>query len=319
MLNFCKVYFDYLKFEGSDRLDLMNRLSTNEVNSLEKYRLAKTILTSDKGRIIDVITIFNFGDFVFALCSGGNSDKVISHLDKYTIMDDFRAVNMAGSHDSLLFFGDDAESYCADVLGKSIPKPDHKTFSAMQEEGNDAIIAPNNDGFGGFYFIYANEGKDGWDKKLFSAGLTAKYRLNEISAGQFETLRIELGIPGFGKEMSERTNPLECGLWDYVSFTKGCYIGQEVIARLDTYDKISKHLIGVKLKEPISESNENDELNILLHGNRCGFVTSSAFSQKFGNIALGFVKTNMLDYKKEYKIASGKKEIDCSIVKLPFA
>ena len=46
--------------------------------------------------------------------------------------------------------------------------------------------------------------------------------------------------------MTDETNPLECGLKQYVSFTKGCYIGQEVIARLDTYDKISKHMVGFK-------------------------------------------------------------------------
>jgi len=318
MLNFCKVYFDYLKFEGSDRLDLINRLSTNEVNSLEKYKGTKTILTSDKGRIIDVITMFNFGDFVFASCSAGNSDKVLAHLEKYTIMDDFRATNMAGTHETLLFIGDETGAYSKELFGTDATSFTNNDFLVLSEENNDAIASHNDDALGGFYFIYANEEKQHWERKLFSPALAGKYDLKELTAGEQEVKRIELGIPGFGKELSELTNPLECGLWDYVSFTKGCYIGQEVIARLDTYDKISKHLVGIKADEAIPVSDTPGETKILLSDNQCGFVTSSAVSEKFGNIGLGFVKTILLDNEKDYKIRTADKLIYCRIVKLPF-
>src|SRR5438552_9623779 len=98
MLNFYRIKFDYLKFEGNERLDLINRLSTNEVNSPGKLKGVKTIFTTDKGRFVDLLTLYNFGDFVFSTCSFSNAQKVIAHLNKYTIMDDFRAINMAGTH-----------------------------------------------------------------------------------------------------------------------------------------------------------------------------------------------------------------------------
>ncbi len=153
MLNFCEVYFDYLKFEGSDRLDLINRLSRNEVNSLEKYKGTRTILTSDKGRIIDVITMFNFGDFIFALCSAGNSERVLAHLEKYTIMDDFRATNLADTHEALLFFGDEARAYQEELFGTDATRYANNDFLVLSEENNDAIAARNDDALGGFYFI----------------------------------------------------------------------------------------------------------------------------------------------------------------------
>ena len=116
MLNFYRIKFDYLKFEGKERLDLINRLSTNEVNSLSKLGGIKTILTTDKGRFVDLLTLYNFGDFVFASCSFNNAQHVIAHLDKYTIMDDFRVSNMAESHESILFFGENNEKFAKEVL-----------------------------------------------------------------------------------------------------------------------------------------------------------------------------------------------------------
>ncbi len=114
--------------------------------------------------------------------------------------------------------------------------------------------------------------------------------------------------------MTDETNPLECGLEKYVSFTKGCYIGQEVIARLDTYDKISKHMVGFKFDKMPEPA---DELKVSIDDKECGYITSTAHSEKFGNIGLGFIKTAFLDFDKEYLLKSGG-GIKCSITKLPF-
>ena len=111
MLYFFKINFDFLRFDGSDRLDLINRLSSNEVKSLDKFSGIRTILTSDKGRFVDLITMFNFGDFVFTLCSAGNAANVLNHLEKYTIMDDFKATDLTGTHEAVLFFGDDSDDF----------------------------------------------------------------------------------------------------------------------------------------------------------------------------------------------------------------
>ena len=63
----------------------------------------------------------------------------------------------------------------------------------------------------------------------------------------WEALRIKAGVPVYGREMGESYNPLEAGLIGAIDFEKGCYIGQEVIARLDTYDKVQKILVSLKV------------------------------------------------------------------------
>ena len=124
-------------------------------------------------------------------------------------------------------------------------------------------------------------------------------------------------VEGKDNEMNDSTNPLECALNKYVNFSKGCYIGQEVIARLDTYDKISKHLIGLKFEENVTKK-DNDDIKILTGENECGYVTSTANSERFGSIGLGFIKTPFLDHDKEYFVKFKEKLIKMTICKLQF-
>lgn len=316
MLNFYKLPKDYLKFEGADRLDLINRLSTDQVIPLETHKGVKTILTSDKGRFVDLLTLFNFGEFVFAECSFNNAVIVITHLDKYTIMDDFTVTNLSGTHETILFFGENAEQFISKLTGGDVSALEENGFLLTSE--HDAIAFRSDDLEGGIEFTYSIDDKDYWTNAFFSEENKSEFKLNEFTDEQFEILRIESGIPKYGAEMSDLTNPLECGLNKYVSFTKGCYIGQEVIARLDAYDKISKHMVGLKITGTPADLPANGD-KITLDGKECGFVTSAGISEKFGTIGLGFVKTIFLDHNKKYYIKHNDTSIDCSLVKLPFA
>lgn len=315
MLNFYRLSQDYLKFSGGERLDLINRLSTNQVNSLEKFHSIKTVLTSDKGRFVDLLMLYNFGEFVFAACSFNNALNVLSHLDKYTIMDDFTPVNLSGTHETIMFFGENINKFLNKISGLEISELESNNF--IVTANHDAIIANNDDAFGGIQFIYSVIDKEYWNNLIFTDDNKIEFGLDEISDAYYEVNRIELGIPKFSNEISELTNPLECGMNQYVSFTKGCYIGQEVIARLDAYDKISKHMVGFKLDNNQSKV-INGQYKITSNGKECGFVTSTALSEKFGSIGIGFVKTIFLDYDKKYKIKYKESELECSIVKLPF-
>lgn len=315
MLNFYRLSQDYLKFTGNERLDLINRLSTNLVKPAGKFQYVNTVLTSDKGRFIDLLGIFDLGDLVFAECSFRNSANVISHLEKYTIMDDFNAENLSGSHEAVLFIGNNAASFIEDITGIKVSEQGENVFSVTAS--HDAIIVKNNNAAGGFKFIYSLNDKSYWDSVLFTPENFSKYTLKELSDNEYETLRVELGIPAFGKEMSDLTNPLECGMERFVSFTKGCYIGQEVIARLDAYDKISKHLIGLRL-DSLDKALPEASGKIYIEGKECGFITSSAYSEKFGSIALGFIKTIFLNYDKTYLIKINESSIECKLTGLPF-
>jgi hypothetical protein len=99
----------------------------------------------------------------------------------------------------------------------------------------------------------------------------------------YELWRIENGIPAIKKELVQDYNPLELNLWDWISFTKGCYIGQEVIARLDTYNKIQRTLCKVHSEQPMNEG----DVCIDADGNEIGKITSVISSiQGFDGLAV---------------------------------
>ncbi|MFI5211755.1 MAG: glycine cleavage T C-terminal barrel domain-containing protein, partial [Ignavibacteria bacterium] len=243
---------------------------------------------------------------------------VIAYLDKYTIMDDFKTVDMQGTHETILFYGDDVSSFAAELFNIDTGYFENDDFSVYASDDKHSIIARNDDAFGGLNFIYASKDRSFWEGKILNKDLILKFGLTEITNEVYEIKRVEYGIPAFGKEMTELTNPLECGLNRYVSFTKGCYIGQEVIARLDAYDKISKHMVGIRSEIEIPIGGSKGDVKLLADNKECGFVTSSSISDKFGNIGLGFVKTIFLNYDKPYDIKINENLLKCRITKLPF-
>jgi folate-binding protein YgfZ len=224
---------------------------------------------------------------------------------------------MAGSHETLLFFGEGCAEFVKTVFGFSLSEHKQDNFRVVSAEGHDAIILLNDDSFGGVLFIYAAEDSVFWNGRIFTDNINTKFQPHELTEAEYEMKRIELGITAFGKEMTDLTNPLECGLNKYVNFTKGCYIGQEVIARLDAYDKISKHMVGIISDEAIPHGEKIGDVKLITDGKECGFVTSSiAANGKY--TGLGFVKTIFLDYNKEYGIKWNENIIRCKITHLPF-
>src|SRR5206468_2200860 len=125
--------------------------------------------------------------------------------------------------------------------------------------------------------------------KLIAAAKSARGRACGWTA--LEMARIEAGIPRFGADMDETNIPLECGIEDRaVSYTKGCYIGQEVINRIHTLGHVNKELRGLRLSDELkSPPAKGDKL---FHGGKeAGYVTSALASPALkANIALGYVR-----------------------------
>ena len=102
---------------------------------------------------------------------------------------------------------------------------------------------------------------------------------------QYDLLRIEAGLPASGRELSQEYTPLETGLAGGISESKGCYTGQEIIARQITYDKVTQRLCGVRLEQPAPTGQR-----LWVDGRPAGTLTSTAISPRFGAIALAVAK-----------------------------
>ena len=275
-------YVGRLKATGDDALDLLNRLSTNNVVDLGENQGAPTILTTDRGRILDLIYVANTGDYALIITSPGTQQTVIDWLDKYTIMEDLVVEDITGSTAMLALMGPNSPQT---LLSAGIDTGHLSPFQSMVVDVSGCAVRIINHPLGilaNYHFI-VEPGAAGtvWDHLAQSGatptGLTA-----------YEAVRVAYGIPAYGQELGESYNPLEAGLVGSVDFAKGCYIGQEVIARLDTYQKVQKNLVTLRFSP---DSSAMPSAKLLADGQPAGSVTSVSQSPDGETVlGLGFVR-----------------------------
>ena len=268
-----------LLLTGEDARDLLNRLSTNLIDpDAPAGEVAVTVLTSDRGRIVDLVCVIHRGDHQLLLTSPGQQRNVTDFLDKYTIMEDLEVEDVTEKTSLLRLTGPGA----ADILGRV--SDDGVLVVEPPADPDDPERAPTR-------YLLADDPEDA---TRISADLQAAGAAS-ISAQTAEALRIAQARPAHGSEMSDTYNPLEAGLIGAIDFHKGCYIGQEVIARLDTYHKVQKYLVSLSFDADPAQASTllgcrlvNDE------GAAMGLVTSATVVPA-GDVAsvvgLGYVRT----------------------------
>ena len=272
---------------GNDRLDLLHRLSTNATLQLQPLEETTTILTSDKGRIVEVVRVLALEDSILMILMGAEVGPTIAWLDRYTIMDDFTTADATPEYAVLGLHGEQARMIISGLLES--PTPDSGHFLRVEHRDGKVIALRDNriSGAGGFLLLVSRSILEEVIGRLEDSGA------RRIDNETFETLRIEAGQPAMGRELTEVYNPLEANLVQLISWTKGCYIGQEVIARLDTYDKVQRHLVGIVLEGRI-EAGGTDELGVIdpVEGKSIGKITSLAWSPSLdAEIALAYIRT----------------------------
>jgi tRNA-modifying protein YgfZ len=307
-----------LELRGNDVRDFLHRITTNSIKELPKERAVRTILTTEKGRIIDVITLLNFGEYKFVITNPANKLKVKSWIEKYVIMDDVKVSDINKKYVLLEILGPQAVSFATLFVGNIQNEIGFNQFKVIHSDGILFFILKLEDDKGNPKFWILAETQNGMKLVKSMKEYTGPFGFNFIGNEAYEIYRIEHGIPSAPNELNGSFNPYEVDLIKLVDFNKGCYIGQEVIARLDTYDKVQKNIKGIKF---LSEPNGNE--NLLLYDNEnkeAGQVTSFIFSKELNNwIGLGLVRKA---YLAEGTILSAKSEngkaVQIQVENLPF-
>lgn len=319
---FSRLSRGLIRGNGNDRLDLLHRLSTGPVGGLTEGQEGITILTSEKGRVIEVVRVLAFSDHVLMLLQGSDVEEVRAWLDKYTIMDDFETVDQTAEYEIVGVYGDRAKALLEDALDVSMP--DTGAFATADLSGNEVAVLRDVrlSGSGSFTLILPAGAAGELISRLTEAGAS------EIGDDTRNMFRIEVGQPEAGAELTGEYNPLEAGLVSYVAFDKGCYIGQEVIARLDTYDKVKRRLMGIVLEHGLEEklpaNGETLSIREPVEDVGIGTVTSAARSYRLGElIGLAYVRsayaTPGLPVEISVANEEGQKTIGSgTLAKLPF-
>jgi len=279
-----RSHLGLLVFTGATRLDLIDRMSTQKVKQLQPGEGAATILTTDIGRMIDRIILYVDSDKVYALTGEDNSDAVARYLMRFVFfLDDFHIEDISAATAVLGVYGPEARQKLAAAGFPEANLPLHH-WRPVEIDGVAASLHRTDPINGDSYFIICAAADKGtlW-QRLVASGLAV------AGAADFDFLRVEAGWPRFGREISGDYIPLEANLWDDVSFNKGCYTGQEIIARMESRGRIAKRLVRLRPAEPVTAGFE-----VTAAGKKAGTITSAAVGP-YGPVALAYVKSAVLD------------------------
>lgn len=280
-----------IQVTGADRLDLLHRISTNDVLRLEPYSSIGTTFITDKGRIVDYIRVLVLPNSLFLITSPRQEERLKDWIGKYTIMEDIQLKVVTSDFSMYSVIGPSATQRIASVFS-DLAKPNQ--LREIRYEENSVVLDRQNDfGVDSICVVVpamvANEVRE----KLLS-GSENDDAIRMIGEQAVEYHRIRNGIPGESTELTSSFNPYEVNLRHSISFTKGCYIGQEVIARLDTYQKIQRILFRLSLDVVVPQSGL--PVPVFKNSEQVGMLTSVTSAPFKGNYtALAVLKKDIVE------------------------
>jgi glycine cleavage system T protein (aminomethyltransferase) len=305
---------------GADRKTFLNGQVTNNVKDLKVGEGCYAAIITAKGKMQSDLNIYNLENEILLDFEPGLSETVKQRLEKYIISEDVQVVDVTPHYGLLSVQGPkSAEVVNSLPLGFVLPN-NALHFSTVKNETLGEIYLMNQPRVGsvGFDLFIPTNSLAAVADKLIAAAKQIGGRACGWNA--LEAARIEAGIPRFGADMDETNLPPEAGLDSRaVSYTKGCYIGQEVIARIRTYGQVAKALRGLRLADDLKTlPTKGDKL--FLGEKEVGYVTSAIASPTFKtNIALGFVRREANKVGTELILRTKDGDSAVRIVDLPFA
>jgi folate-binding protein YgfZ len=272
-----------IEVSGKEAIQFLNGLITNDVAKLEENAQMLAAFPNAQGRLIAVVRVLRKGDKFLFETEEATHEKVFNNLFRFTFAGDFFVEDLSKNY---RFF----------------------SFLNFKSQILDSICFQTNFGMDCFVLNAPSD--------VFLFEELQDQKAIEISDELYEVLRVEQGIPLYGVDIDETTIVPEIGLPEVISYNKGCYIGQEIIARIHFRGHIAKQLTGLILSEPEAVATDliGQELKSA-DGKNAGKITSSVFSPKLGKqIALGFVRYDYLAEGTELKLG----ELTATVKNLSF-
>lgn len=305
---------------GADRVRFLHGQVTNDVQQRRVGEGCYTALVTAKGKMQSDLNIYCLQDELLLDFEPGLTATVSQRLEKYIVADDVQLVNVAPDYGLLSVQGPSAEAVVRGVgLFDEMPTQPF-AFGKIADTMLGEIYLMNQPRLGtsGFDLFVPTASLGAVADKLVAAAKSIGGRACGWQA--FETARIEAGIPRYGADMDETSIPLECGIESRaMSYTKGCYVGQEVLNRIHSFGHVTKELRGLRLADDLKALPAKGDK--LFHaGKEAGHVTSAVASPTLkANVALGFVRKEANEVGTELALRTASGESLAKVVELPFA
>jgi folate-binding protein YgfZ len=302
-----------LLVSGSEAVMFLNGLITNDMKTLAVNSWMSAAFPNVQGRLLTAVRIIHRQDGFLIDTEGLTFETVAKLLERFTLAGDFRVTDLTSETAMLSLQGRNAPEVIHQVFGEMAANVARQRMvtAQLENDSNVNIIRATHTAEDGFdIFVGMNE------VRTLRESFT-KAGAHPVGPDALEVLRIEAGIPLYGVDMDETNVVTETNLDDAVSFTKGCYIGQEIIARIKYRGHVAKKLTGLVFESQVTL--ESGAKILSADDKEIGRVTSSAFSPRLDRtVALGYVKYDYLGPGTSVEVISSEQEFPATVSELPF-
>lgn len=265
-----------------DRIRFLHNQSTNDFQQLQPGQGCDTVFVTSTARTIDLATAYVTEDAVLLLVSPNRRQYLIEWLDRYIFFADrVQLADITNETATFSLIGPESDALLAKLGISTIIGQPHATHQIVQLDSGLEVRVAVGSGLalpGYTLIVPAMAAATVWSR-IVQAGIVP------LGDRVWEVLRIQQGRPVPERELTEDYNPLEAGLLQTISFDKGCYIGQETIARLNTYKGVKQYLWGIRLSAPVEPGSA-----IKVGEEKVGIITSYTDSDR-GPFGLGYIRT----------------------------
>ncbi len=238
-----RSHWGLIEISDDDRLRFLHNQSTNNFNILQPGQGCETVFVTPTARTIDLATAYVTENNVLLLVSPIRCQQLVEWFDRYLFpMDKVEVKDISSEYAIFSLIGIESKNLIAKLADTTPPDAPHASHQLISL-GNVEVRVAVGSGLateGYTLIVPVNNAAEVWQILVETGAVPMGDRL-------WQQLRIEQGRPAPDYELTDDYNPLEAGLWNTISLEKGCYIGQETIARLNTYKGVKQRLWGVRL------------------------------------------------------------------------
>jgi tRNA-modifying protein YgfZ len=287
-----------LALTGADRREFLHGQISQDIESLEPGHGRYAALLTHKGKMLSDLRVLDLGDELLLSCERAGLQELFNMIRRYKLGSDVEVHKRTLEMGELSLIGPRSREIAgADALGPA----EHDNARARIGEHEVVLVATD----GGVDVFCDAEATEGVRGTLLAAGAV------EVTEAAAEVVRVESGRPRFGIDLDENVIPQEAGLNERaVSFTKGCYVGQETVARLFYRGKPNRHLRGLRLSAPVEPGTP-----LQLGEKEVGRLTSVVVSPAHGPIGLALVRRQA---EPGATLSAGDGDVTAEVVELPF-
>jgi folate-binding protein YgfZ len=306
------------KVGGSEAVQFLNGLITNDMKTLTEDAWMPAAFPNVQGRLLASVRVARLKALesenpnYLIDTEAATRENVLKTLQRFTLAGDFRVADITDETRQFAVQGSEADDVVRAVFGDAVIGLPEQGATTISWNGMEVTaLRDTHTGAKGFDLISPTLGAGDLWQSLVDAGAAP------VSEDVVETLRIEAGIPRYGLDMDETNVVTETNLDDAISYTKGCYIGQEIIARIKYRGHVAKKLTGLSFADKVEVA--SGDLIKTLDDKDIGRITSATYSPQLKRtIALSYLKYDYLAADTSVKVIHNGDEVPAHVTELPF-